>query len=1217
MTSSTEPRSPFVRFLDAFLQEENIKWMLCAGVCILLGSSLRLVTTHWDECTPAWKYLILLGYTATVFLLGEFSYHRLGLRKTGTVLMALTVLLTPLGFFALHWVRPHQALSAVELMQNTGLTALVGINLVWSAFAAHRIFRHFLRQSQPTFLACYLILCAAGAIVPGLPVAWASILALALWAVFAAGTIKVNRHVFWLTEEHRLPRIFGFFPILLLGAQFAAVFTFALAGHIALPWLGLLSALVAVPILLTADTVARIFEQRTGGLVRPIPWSIIGPLLLGTILSVAGVVVSLTGWPSSPAVVPTAALAALSLAVVAQRTKQSAFVWGMVFCLIATYQTSPVFFKEIALQVRDQAATAVHETRLPYAFYGLTYAPLIVAFSLFAGVLQRRGNRLFADPLRITASALPWILFGASFTHPSAILPVAIVLCPLFLGQAALFRQRLLLIPAAMAFLAAAYGLPVFCHRVLGQNISADAALFIWTAAAGLLFAPGVLVDRWSRSLEGFSNQPATTEVSQHICQLFSLAATLVAALVWVVGSCLPLPEMALASAPILSVVIGALLGGHAVRWLTTGLGEIVLAFGTYAAVRFWLPAGMTSDSDIQVISFLFLGQWLLTYGLARVPQTRIARAFGSPLINISLFGLTALFGLFVVNWIVVHVGFNSSSWTTGVCLLIWALDASRRFGHPAFSGVIWCVVFVFSSAVITDLWGLEVARPWWMAVWTATGLGLLGLRQAVVGLIPSKQKYLLENEDGEPDAFQQHLENWLSPLVVILPVVFLTFACVNLAYLGWPQRLAGLLALTGLAVAHRLSLSPRVLAIFWPLVNWQLLAVFVTNCIETNGLVSELTAAQLATCGLPLAAFMAISACCFESRRLQDGTLQTTVTKLHQALLSLATLSLLAGAVAWYGHSNWTASNIAWAALAWVSMIGMFLTKAVREQSQDLAWWGEAMTAVAFGYFLLIGVCEPTNPVLAYLCLGMGLAQWRLGAVCEKSPRFAVLSHPLRLTGFWLPMLLVPFSIWRHVAEPTQLWAGANSLPLLGAAALYFWHGMERREVTTTMLSAAILNLAAGLLWRELHWTDPQLFLMPIGISVLAVTELLHREIPQKYHNPLRLIGSLVILVSPTFHIVTGSWAHIVTLMMASIAVSLVAIGLRIRTLLYTGTAFLLADLMATVVRGSVDQPNLLWIVGVAIGASVIALGAVCENHRETVLARLRGLASDLSQWR
>ena len=85
---------------------------------------------------------------------------------------------------------------------------------------------------------------------------------------------------------------------------------------------------------------------------------------------------------------------------------------------------------------------------------------------------------------------------------------------------------------------------------------------------------------------------------------------------------------------------------------------------------------------------------------------------------------------------------------------------------------------------------------------------------------------------------------------------------------------------------------------------------------------------------------------------------------------------------------------------------------------------------------------------------------------------------------------------------------------------------------------------------------------------------------------------------------------------MIASLCVSLLAIGLRVRTLLYTGTAFLAADMVALVARGAIDQPNVLWIVGVVLGGAVITLGAICENHRETVLSRLRGMSAALETW-
>ena len=69
----------------------------------------------------------------------------------------------------------------------------------------------------------------AGAVAPSIAAAgndlysWAA--SAGLWAVFLIGSIKVNRHVFWLVEHHESPRILGFFPIMLLGGQFQPFFS--------------------------------------------------------------------------------------------------------------------------------------------------------------------------------------------------------------------------------------------------------------------------------------------------------------------------------------------------------------------------------------------------------------------------------------------------------------------------------------------------------------------------------------------------------------------------------------------------------------------------------------------------------------------------------------------------------------------------------------------------------------------------------------------------------------------------------------------------------------------------------------------------------------------------------------------------------------------------------------------------------------------------------
>ena len=190
------------------------------------------------------------------------------------------------------------------------------------------------------------------------------------------------------------------------------------------------------------------------------------------------------------------------------------------------------------------------------------------------------------------------------------------------------------------------------------------------------------------------------------------------------------------------------------------------------------------------------------------------------------------------------------------------------------------------------------------------------------------------------------------------------------------------------------------------------------------------------------------------------------------------------------------------------------------------------------------------------------------------------------------------------------------NSLALLSAASIYFWHGLEQQRKGLIVGAAVIVNVALALLWGELSWSDPQFFLIPLGLSMLGLVELLKAELPASTVNPLRYAASLVILVSPTFHIVTGSWLHLFSLMAASVVVTLLGMGLRTRASMYLGTGFLVADMLAMVIRGGVDRPSILWMAGIALGMLVVALAAYCERHREQLLQRMRFVAAELETW-
>ncbi len=122
--------------------------------------------------------------------------------------------------------------------------------------------------------------------------------------------------------------------------------------------------------------------------------------------------------------------------------------------------------------------------------------------------------------------------------------------------------------------------------------------------------------------------------------------------------------------------------------------------------------------------------------------------------------------------------------------------------------------------------------------------------------------------------------------------------------------------------------------------------------------------------------------------------------------------------------------------------------------------------------------------------------------------------------------------------------------------------------------------------------------------------------ELPKRAHSPLRYIAVLMVLCSPLFEVLGGSWIHILSLMVLSVLVILIAIGLRIRSFMFAGTAFLLVDLVAMVIRSTIQNVNFLWVGGVMLGITVIALAAFCENHRDKLLSRIRIVSEELATW-
>ena len=491
-------RSFLERFIESFLHPNNIQWMLLLGAAIILASSLMLVTKEWSHWPAAVKYAAILGYTAAIYCFSEIADRRMGLKSTSNVLRCLTIVLIPIMMLGLNWIAtqdswicfPNYIEYAILLVPSLGLLYIAGRN----------ISSHFLRGDQPTFFVCYALLSVAGSF----PVASGSETAflwiVGCWLVMTVGAIKVYRHVFWLTEEHNLPRICGFLPILLLGSQFLMLAGTKAVQVCPAEWIGTFLVLFAATILITTRSVAKVFRERTGDLVRPLPWSIGLPLAMGVLMTFAGVVLScwgftFTGVTTTYAIVPTAILAATLMALVAFDTCHPAFTWLSILLIVIAYQASPVFIKDLITTLRAGAASAIHEDRLPIAFYGVTYLPLLVLMTIASRLMRQLRRTNLSKPLQQFVTFAATLLWFSSLFNIKAMFLVSTIYVIAMIGFGIAFRDRRYAYVSLIVALVAVTAYVPYSDQMMGTH-SSYVSYFLNLSVFGLVLYSSRIVDQ-------------------------------------------------------------------------------------------------------------------------------------------------------------------------------------------------------------------------------------------------------------------------------------------------------------------------------------------------------------------------------------------------------------------------------------------------------------------------------------------------------------------------------------------------------------------------------------------------------------------------------------------------------------------------------------------------------------------------------------------------
>lgn len=289
----------------------------------------------------------------------------------------------------------------------------------------------------------------------------------------------------------------------------------------------------------------------------------------------------------------------------------------------------------------------------------------------------------------------------------------------------------------------------------------------------------------------------------------------------------------------------------------------------------------------------------------------------------------------------------------------------------------------------------------------------------------------------------------------------------------------------------------------------------------------------------------------------------------------------------------------LAWLWQSWLAVAGLIGLAA--------GWWtlGGVFTAyaalsVAVGELLLAEFFErrggrelrrPTLPI------AMAAALYAGGCAVATSP----------VLGTLFPaMTVASLSPWLRL------------LPVFLASLLFGWLAVsDRHRTASAIFSVTLFAVGLFVLFAELGTVAQELYLLPPGVALLALSRLLEREMGRTVSQWVFTAGALCLYAMPVFgSLAQLSWGWQVVLLLLAVGFGTVSFVLRSPSLLAFSTAAILLDLAFFIVKLRQEAPILIWILGILLGLGLIATAALLEHRRERLLQRLRLWGREVRAW-
>lgn len=283
-------------------------------------------------------------------------------------------------------------------------------------------------------------------------------------------------------------------------------------------------------------------------------------------------------------------------------------------------------------------------------------------------------------------------------------------------------------------------------------------------------------------------------------------------------------------------------------------------------------------------------------------------------------------------------------------------------------------------------------------------------------------------------------------------------------------------------------------------------------------------------------------------------------------------------------------------------------------QRRRNYVYVAEVMLALFFMHirltmpWLFTGFFERYWPVVVVAIAYVGVAASEL----LRRRGVLVLAHPIERTGVFLPLLPV-LGFWLTKPEVDY------SVLLFIVGGLYGLVSILRRSFVFGMLAVLAGNVGLWYLWHRTSeygfLQHPQLWLIPVAVSVLIAAYLNRADFSEEQLIGIRYFALIAIYVSSTADIFINGVARSPWLPLILAALSLAGvfggIVLRIRAFLLLGSIFLLLAITTMIYYASVNLGwTWLWYVaGIVTGAMIIFTFALFEKKRDEMLRVVEGL--------